>query len=254
MAITRNGGSSSCVAVPLVTVCSCMASSSADCVLGVARLISSASTRCAKIGPGWKRSAFVPPSRIDDHAADDVGGHQVGRELDARILQVQHARKRPQQRGLAQARNAFEQHVAARQQADQHAIDDVLLADDDLSDFLADPVQLSRGELEGGIWLHRTILPQNDCLGRPGCISAYRRKLFRSDFFHSGFSRRDVVQFACLHPLFQTVHQAEKMLEGLHDEQQRLIVVDLESLIDCPFELHRIALDFGDSIACWISP
>ena len=38
--------------VPLVTVCSCMASSSADCVLGVARLISSASTRCAKIGPG----------------------------------------------------------------------------------------------------------------------------------------------------------------------------------------------------------
>ncbi len=37
---------------PLVTVRSCMASSSADCVFGVARLISSASTRFENIGPG----------------------------------------------------------------------------------------------------------------------------------------------------------------------------------------------------------
>jgi hypothetical protein len=36
--------------------CSCIASSSADCVLGVARLISSASSRLAKTGPGWKRN------------------------------------------------------------------------------------------------------------------------------------------------------------------------------------------------------
>ena len=60
VAITRNGRSSSCVVVPLVTVRSCMASSSADCVFGVARLISSASTRLAKIGPCWKRSDLRP--------------------------------------------------------------------------------------------------------------------------------------------------------------------------------------------------
>src|SRR5205823_3882576 len=39
------------VCVPTVTVRSCIASSSALCVLGVARLISSARTRFAKIGP-----------------------------------------------------------------------------------------------------------------------------------------------------------------------------------------------------------
>src|ERR1039458_7489368 len=55
VAMTRKGSSSSWVVLPLVTVRSCMASSSADCVLGVARLISSASTRLAKMGPCWKR-------------------------------------------------------------------------------------------------------------------------------------------------------------------------------------------------------
>ena len=119
--------SSSWVVVPLVTVRSCMASSSADCVLGVARLISSASTRLAKIGPGWKRSVLCAAVvGLHDHAADDVGGHQVGRELDARIAQLKCARQRAQQRGLAQSGNAFEQHVAAGEQADQHAFDDVV--------------------------------------------------------------------------------------------------------------------------------
>ena len=50
--------------------------------------------------------------------------------------------------------NAFEQHVAAREQADEHAVDDVLLADDDLSNFCADPVELRGGELKSGIGLH----------------------------------------------------------------------------------------------------
>ena len=36
----------------IVTRCSCIASSSADCVFGGVRLISSASTMLAKIGPG----------------------------------------------------------------------------------------------------------------------------------------------------------------------------------------------------------
>ena len=51
------------------------------------------------------------------------------------------ARQGAQQRGLAQARHAFEQHVAAGEQADQHAVDDVVLADDDFGDFAADGVQ-----------------------------------------------------------------------------------------------------------------
>ena len=51
VAITKNGSSRAYVSVPTVTECSCIASSRADCVLGVARLISSARTIWAKIGP-----------------------------------------------------------------------------------------------------------------------------------------------------------------------------------------------------------
>ena len=135
--------------VPLVTVRSCMASSSADCVFGVARLISSASTRLAKIGPCWKRSAFAAAVvGLDDHAADDVGRHQVGRELDARILQLQRAGQGAEESGLAQAGNTFEQHVSAGKQADEHALDYIVLPYDDLGDFAANSIEPVNGELE----------------------------------------------------------------------------------------------------------
>jgi hypothetical protein len=44
-----------------VTLCSCIASSSAACVRGGARLISSASTMFANTGPRTKRKARCPP-------------------------------------------------------------------------------------------------------------------------------------------------------------------------------------------------
>ncbi len=43
-----------------MTVFSCIASRSADCVFGVARFISSAKTKLAKSGPDWKRKARCP--------------------------------------------------------------------------------------------------------------------------------------------------------------------------------------------------
>src|SRR6185437_14765389 len=51
VASTKNGSGSACVCPAAVTACSCMACSSAACVLGGARLISSASTAFAKMGP-----------------------------------------------------------------------------------------------------------------------------------------------------------------------------------------------------------
>ena len=48
----------------------------------------------------------------------------------------------------------LQQHVSSRQQADEHAIHDFLLADDDFSDFLAHPVELLGGELKGCVRLH----------------------------------------------------------------------------------------------------
>ncbi len=71
----------------------------------------------------------------DDVGADDVGGHQVGRELDAVEVQVDRVGERPHQQRLAQARHAFQQRMAADEQAGQDAVDDLVVADDDLADL-----------------------------------------------------------------------------------------------------------------------
>src|SRR5574343_1249421 len=57
VAITKKGVGSARVAPSLDTCRSSIASSSADCVFGEARLISSASSSCVKIGPGWKTNS-----------------------------------------------------------------------------------------------------------------------------------------------------------------------------------------------------
>ena len=59
VAITRNGGSSVCVIPSTVTRPSAIASNSDDWVRGVARLISSASTIWAKMGPGRNSNSAV---------------------------------------------------------------------------------------------------------------------------------------------------------------------------------------------------
>ncbi len=71
------------------------------------------------------------------------------------------------------------------------------------------------------------------------------QKALQIAFVHCGFAGRDVVEFTCAHPQFQLVHQAEQMIEGIHNKQQRLVVVDLETLVNRPFQLNRIALDLG---------
>ena len=125
--------------MPTVTVCSCIASSSADWVFGVARLISSASTMLAKTGPASNRKTRSPEGVLgDDVGADDVGGHQVGRELDAAELEVERLAERPDQQGLAQPRHALEQRVPSSDHADEDAANDLLLADDELGHLTLD--------------------------------------------------------------------------------------------------------------------
>ena len=60
VARTKNGMGNGRDTPPTVTQLSCMPSSRADCVFGVARLISSASRMCAKIGPDWNWKCFRP--------------------------------------------------------------------------------------------------------------------------------------------------------------------------------------------------
>ena len=78
VASTRNGSGRGRLSPSTETCRSCMASSRADCVRGVARLISSTSRTFVKIGPGMNRNRALV-----DAGARDVGGQQVRRSLDA---------------------------------------------------------------------------------------------------------------------------------------------------------------------------
>ena len=66
VASTRNGGSSTCVVPSIDTWRSCIASSSAACVFGGARLISSARRRFEKTGPGRNSNSSPRWFQIDE--------------------------------------------------------------------------------------------------------------------------------------------------------------------------------------------
>ncbi len=91
----------------------------------------------------------------DDVGAEDVGGHQVGRELDAVEGKVQHFAQRAHQQRLAEAGHAFEQHVAAGEHGDERAFDDGVVADDDLADFSAQRGVVLRKEAGFVLRFHR---------------------------------------------------------------------------------------------------
>ena len=102
---------------------------------------------CAKTGPALELEV-LPSVRVldDDVRADDVGRHQVGRELDPREREVEALRQRPDEQRLAEARDALEQDVPAREERDEHVVDDLVVADDDLVDLLFEPpVTLDEG-------------------------------------------------------------------------------------------------------------
>ncbi len=76
-----------------------------------------------------------------DAGTDDVGGHQVGRELDARERPADHPREGLHGQRLGHAGNTLEQDVALGQQADQHPLHELVLADDDPFDLEDGPLQ-----------------------------------------------------------------------------------------------------------------
>src|SRR5262249_25427104 len=82
-----------------------------------------------------------PPGRrllLNQVGPGDVGRHQVWRELNSRELQVEDARERLNQKRLGQTGNADDQAVAADEQRQEHEVDDVVLADYQLSEFVDD--------------------------------------------------------------------------------------------------------------------
>ena len=73
----------------------------------------------------------MPSAILDDHVgADDVGRHEVGRELDAGEVEVERLGERADEQRLAEAGHAFEQAMAADEQAGQHAVHDLVVPHD----------------------------------------------------------------------------------------------------------------------------
>jgi hypothetical protein len=67
---------------------------------------------------------------------------------------MESARQSTQQRGLAETRYTFQQHMAARQHTGQDAIYYILLSDDNLPDFRSDRVQFCDRRGDGALRTH----------------------------------------------------------------------------------------------------
>ena len=98
---------------------------------------------------------------LHHHRADDVTGHQIGCELDARVSQAEDAGERPEQGCLSQTGDAFQQDVPAGEQADDNAVDHILLADDNFGNFCADTVEFPDRLSDISFTKHLFILRQD---------------------------------------------------------------------------------------------
>ena len=88
---------------------------------------------------GHERHAPAVGGFLEDLGAGDVGGHQVGGELDALELEVKDLGDGFHEQGLGEAGSAGDQAMAAGEEGDEDLLDDVFLADDDLGEFGLDP-------------------------------------------------------------------------------------------------------------------
>ncbi len=95
---------------------------------------------------------------FDHHAAHDIGRHEVRRELDSGIFQLQSPRQSAEQRGFAQPGNAFQKHMPGGQQANQDAFHDIVLPHDDFGDLPANRIEALDGELECRFGSHVLIV------------------------------------------------------------------------------------------------
>jgi hypothetical protein len=69
----------------------------------------------------------------EHHRAREVGGQQVGRELDAGELEVEHLAQRLHRERLREAGQTLDEQVTAAEQRHHHALEQRALADDDLA-------------------------------------------------------------------------------------------------------------------------
>ena len=78
------------------------------------------------------------PIFFNDFGSRDVRRHQVRRELNALEIEVQHLGDGRDQQRLGQTGHASDDRMPAGQHRDHHLIDDLVLADDDLTNLVID--------------------------------------------------------------------------------------------------------------------
>ena len=87
---------------------------------------------------------------LDHLGAGDVRGHQVGRELDPVVGQVERIGQRVDHQRLGQAGHADQQAVPAGEDRDQQLLEDRVLADDDLGHLALELGERVLEPLDGG--------------------------------------------------------------------------------------------------------
>ncbi|MCY1295026.1 hypothetical protein D9M70_443470 [compost metagenome] len=76
---------------------------------------------------------------VHDFRAEDVGGHQVGRELHAAGIKAEDRAERGDELRLGKTGNADEQGMAAGENGEQGLLDNTFLAENNLADFRTHP-------------------------------------------------------------------------------------------------------------------
>ena len=117
-----------------------------------------------KTGPVWNAISRPPPGDFAQNVrAQDVAGHQVGRELHPIELEMQRLPQRLDQRRLAHAGQALQQDVPAAQNADQHHAVELLAAEQRLVQLPEHPLDQFRRR---GQFLRAATA--RDCGAEPG--------------------------------------------------------------------------------------
>ena len=88
---------------------------------------------------------------VEDPGADDVRGDEVGRELDALELAADRLRERLHRHRLGEPGHALDEEVPAREQGDDHPLEQRVLADDHALDLVQD---LFERRVECALWVH----------------------------------------------------------------------------------------------------
>ena len=100
---------------------------------------------------GDEAEALAAGAGVVEHlGAQNVGRHQVGRELHPFLGKTQDDAQGLGKAGLGQARHADQERMATGQERDQRVLDNALLTEDDPTDLLLDLIQLGDGRLDRG--------------------------------------------------------------------------------------------------------